>query len=157
MALLKPRELYEQIRHDLQTLLQGRNPKDYLRFASLVETYAALLPMDVLAEYRPLFIDLADQVAEDSQRSEPIFYKTVETVPIFYKTVETVTLNQRRQEVDRRSHKVPYYQEVLAEDGAVLYMIAIPGNEFWMGTDKDAPEYPSNRDTPKHKVFVAPF
>jgi formylglycine-generating enzyme required for sulfatase activity len=68
---------------------------------------------------------------------------------------DVVTVNGVGTEINRRSHKVNYYTEILPE-GLNLEMVAIPSGTFWMGSPNSETNT-SDSEHPQHQVTVAPF
>ena len=69
---------------------------------------------------------------------------------------ETVTVNSSGQVVKKETHQASYYSEPLGDNTPPLIMIGIPEGEFIMGSPETEPQR-YERESPQHKVKVAPF
>ncbi|MBF2003194.1 MAG: SUMF1/EgtB/PvdO family nonheme iron enzyme [Synechococcales cyanobacterium M58_A2018_015] len=68
---------------------------------------------------------------------------------------ETVTVNERGEEIDRRSGQAQFFAEDLG-NGITLEMVEIPGGTFTMGSPADEPRREED-ESPQHEVTVPRF
>jgi formylglycine-generating enzyme required for sulfatase activity len=185
LSLLNPDlDVTERIKQALAKALAdcGESPQDLFRLAEFVRSHGDLL---ALQGFNPVTLDELEGMAqrirsrqslEDvPERMQAVMaaagfprleVKQVESVTLVEAieaetnelksfSFEVVTVDDRGEEIDRRTAQANYYIETLPK-GLNLEMVAIPGGTFMMG----APESERGSDDnerPQHEVTVAPF
>lgn len=85
---------------------------------------------------------------------EPIFKQQLRNyLPRF--EFDVVTVNARGRVINRRRSQAQFFEEDLGAEIS-LTMVSIPGGTFLMGLS-EAEKRHSDRETPQHRVTVAPF
>ncbi|MEL6439872.1 MAG: SUMF1/EgtB/PvdO family nonheme iron enzyme [Cyanobacteria bacterium J06621_8] len=100
----------------------------------------------------------------DSQRVQSTSFPIQQPLKLQIERFEIITVDARGKEIARKPLQAEYFSENLG-DGVTLDMVAIPGGQFFMGTDEaeiarlnqkyDTTRF--NREQPQHKVTVPPF
>jgi formylglycine-generating enzyme required for sulfatase activity len=160
----------------------GERPQDLFRLAEFVRSHGDLL---ALQGFNPVTLDELEGMAQQirsrqsledvPERMQAVMaaagfprleVKQVEAVTLVEAiepessglksfSFEVLTVDDRGEEIDRRSHQASYYTENLPE-GLNLEMVAIPSGTFMMGSPQTE-EQSSDSERPQHQVMVAPF
>jgi formylglycine-generating enzyme required for sulfatase activity len=152
LACLRPNEMLEQIKADLQQRWESSEERDRFHWSAMLETYGAMLPgLPILQQWadqllegqRPGFI-------EDQEIPDPNVLKNF--------TFDVVVIDRQGIEISRQQKSARYFIEPLGEISAVkvpcLEMVQIPGGEFLMGSPR---QEGYDREKPQHKVQISPF
>ncbi len=177
LAYTKPEQAVQDIAQMLEKVLQKPNPGEWVKFTSLIESYANTEPL-IKAGFAPLLVlsrgwdakarqDEETAAAQFNQLGKPGTVHAVAGVkfqlpglgdglPTF--EFEFVTVNRRGEIIKRETGKARYFiTQIPDKDGQPpipLEMVYIPGGKFMMGSkegegDKD--------EHPQHEVTVPEF
>ncbi|HBE21138.1 MAG TPA: formylglycine-generating enzyme family protein [Cyanobacteria bacterium UBA11149] len=175
LAYTKPEQAVQDIAQILERVLQKTHPGEWVKFTSLIESYANTEPL-IKAGFAPLLVlsrgwdakarqDEETAAEEFNQLGKPGTEITVAGVkfhlpglgdglPTF--EFEYVTVNRRGEVIKRETGKARYFiTQIPDKDGQPpipLEMVYIPGGKFMMGS----PEV-DNDEYPQHQVTVPEF
>nr|WP_238360760.1 formylglycine-generating enzyme family protein [Iningainema tapete] len=175
LAYIKPEQAVHDIAAALKTALAQKNPSEWVRLTSLVESYADIDPL-INSGFQPLLV-LArgwdakargeDEAAaeEFNQLGNPgkqievggvsFEIPPVDNPPPLTFEFEVVTVNRRGEIIKREPKQARYFSEDLG-NGITLEMVAIPGGTFTMGAPRNE-KGSSKHERPQHQVTVQPF